>query len=166
VTVFNEFLRPGFLEVQTGDQGNYTFSNLSPGTYQVLVNTPPGSPWANQVSKQITVGDEPVAGVDFHLSAGGRVTGAVVGPDGQPVGGARVSTASVENQWTAQIPAGLSGASTTTRRDGTYTLEHLAPGEYTLYAVAPGYMEARQEHMVVRGGETTEGVNWRLASDE
>jgi protocatechuate 3,4-dioxygenase beta subunit len=77
-----------------------------------------------------------------------------------------VATTSVENQWTPRIPAGLSGTLTTTKKDGVYTLDHLTPGEYTLYAVATGYPEVRQEHVVVREGETTAGVNWVLTGEE
>jgi hypothetical protein len=101
------------------------------------------------------VGDEPVANVNFRLSAGGEVTGIVQGPDGQSVTGTLVSTAPLENRSPGRIPAGLSEASTVANGDGTYRLEPLAPGEYTLYAAAPGCAEARQERVVVREGKTT-----------
>jgi hypothetical protein len=169
VAVCNKSLGLYRLQVQTDNQGRYTFSGLPAGTYQVLANVHEyswASPWANQASAEITVGDEPVAGVDFRLSAGGNVTGTVVGPDGQPLADAQVSTAPVESEWPVWLPAGLSWISTTTDEDGAYTLEHLAPGEYTLYLSVPGCAEATREKVVVREGETTAGVDWRVTSDE
>jgi hypothetical protein len=183
VTVFNEVIGWGPRQTQTDDQGRYILSGLPAGTYQVFAN-PPGR--ASQSSVEITVGGlaprprqtlrlrrgargdkgrEKVV-VDFRLSAGGRVTGTALGPDGRPVAGAQVFTASLKNGWAVRIPTGLSGTSAITNEDGTYTLAPLSPGEYTLYASALGCAEARKKRVVVREGKTTPGVNWTLKGEE
>jgi hypothetical protein len=167
MTVLNPEVGNYRLYMQTDDQGHYTFSGLPAGTYQVLAVPFPEGLWASQASAEVRVGEAPTPspspdlrggekeGVDFRLSTGGKVAGTVVGPGGQPVGGALVSTLSQESAGGGRVPAGLSMMATNTNGDGTYTLASLAPGEYTLYVNAPGCAETPQEGIVVGEGETT-----------
>jgi len=172
LTLIHEVLGIYRLSVQTDDQGCYTFAGIPPGAYRVLVSAPAH---ANRVSGEITLppslalpppaGEEGV--MDFRLSVGGRVTGTVLGPQGEPLAGAWVSTVpwGTGGLTPEFLPAGLSLQTTSVQEDGSYTLAPLAPGEYTLYAGAPGYVEAQREGVRVWEGETTAGVNWSLGKD-
>src|SRR5262249_46828194 len=78
----------------------------------------------------------------------GEITGHVIGPDGQPVPGVRISTHRIgERAW--------SSPSAASDDDGNFKLTGLAPGAYAISAYAPGYVAAEfpSENAIHRIGE-------------
>jgi hypothetical protein len=99
----------------------------------------------------VVLGEErPEAKVTLRLPVGGTVRGRVVDPKGQPIGHAfittKVSRDSFRNPLTRQ--------DTFSRGDGSFVLEHLAPGEYQLTVRAIGWKEKRVP-VTVQEGETS-----------
>jgi uncharacterized protein (DUF2141 family) len=140
----------------TDASGNYTFTNLAPGTYS-LKETPPagafataanvgsingsavGTPTDNQTISTIALGSgQAGTGYDFALGQFGTISG----------------TEYVDNDANNSFNTGdsplsgvtiqlLNGASqvvntTTTASDGTYSFINVVPGTYTLHEGSPG----------------------------
>ena len=115
----------------TDSNGDYTFSGLQSGTYQVAFSTGDGEYLAQYYNGQnayssytnVTVAQgSTTAGIDAALDAPAQIQGTVTDSvTGSPVSGATVSTTA---------PNGTIQA--TTGNDGTYTLTGLYPGSYTV----------------------------------
>ncbi len=106
----------------------------------------------------------PMAGVDAETagtaSAGvvvpadaGVFAGTVVGPQGEPLAGARLEV------------AGQNDVTATTAEDGTFTLGPVAPGVYTIICMADGMRMAFHENVKAIAGYAT-AVNFALAWGE
>lgn len=114
------------ITTETGSDGTYLFESVVPGTYTVMVEA--GEDLVTDPSAQsVEVGnDEDVTGVDFEIIE--DVTGSISGT---------VSTAledvSVEGLTVTATPDGEGDALTaTTASDGTYTIDSVDPGDYTV----------------------------------
>jgi 5-hydroxyisourate hydrolase-like protein (transthyretin family) len=115
----------------TDSNGDYTFSGLQSGTYQVAFSIGDGEYLAQNYNGQnayssytnVTVAQgSKTAGIDAALDAPAQIQGTVTDSvTGSPVSGATVSTTG---------PNGTIHA--TTGSDGTYTLTGLYPGSYTV----------------------------------
>jgi rhamnogalacturonan endolyase len=91
---------------------------------------------------------------DYPL-ARGRVTGQIMMVDGKPAIDACVILAAPQPDWQLQGKGYLFW--TRTGDDGTFALEKVRPGSYTLYAFVPGYAGIMQEiRVVVEADRTTE----------
>jgi len=161
VSVYNEWNYGSRLQTKTDEAGRYTLSGISPGSYTVSAQA---EGRATQLVYEVALGETPREGLDFRLPVGGTVTGRVTKPDGAAIADAWVKTYP-GGDWNVPLAPGLSYGWTGAKADGTYTLEHLAPGAYTLYAWAPGWAEAQKENVVVREGETTEGIDFVLRKE-
>ncbi|GAA3840890.1 MFS transporter [Streptomyces phyllanthi] len=106
----------------TGQQGEFTFADLVPGTVTVAVNAPGHRPRALPV--EIGGG---VTRIEVELRAGARLQG-VVRASGGPLGDARVTLVDA---------AGNVVGTATTGTDGAYAFTDLDSGEYTV--IATGY---------------------------
>ncbi|MFE0099130.1 MFS transporter [Streptomyces sp. NPDC059009] len=107
----------------SGEQGEFTFAELVPGTVTVAVNAPGHRPAALPVE----VGGAGVTRVEIDLSAGAQVQGTVRAAGG-PLNDARVTLVDA---------AGNVVATATTGADGAYAFTDLDSGEYTV--IATGY---------------------------
>lgn len=107
----------------TGEQGEFDFAELVPGTVTVAVNAAGHRPAALPVE----VGGTGVTRVEVDLTAGVRLRGTVRAPHG-PLADARVTLVDA---------AGNVVASATTGEDGAYAFADLDSGEYTV--IATGY---------------------------
>ncbi|MFI2721375.1 MFS transporter [Streptomyces collinus] len=107
----------------TGEQGEFSFAELVPGSVTVAVNAAGYRPRALPVE----VGGTGVTRVEIDLDAGARVQGVVRAPHG-PLADARV---------TLVDQAGNVVGSATTGTDGAYAFTDLDGGEYTV--IATGY---------------------------
>ncbi|WP_432080121.1 MFS transporter [Streptomyces sp. WAC 04229] len=107
----------------TGEQGEFSFAELVPGTVTVAVNAVGYRPRALPVE----VGGTGVTRVEVDLQAGARVQGAVRAPHG-PLADARVTLVDA---------AGNVVGTATTGADGAYAFTDLDAGEYTV--IATGY---------------------------
>lgn len=115
------------LTTTTDDGGAYLFESVIPGGYTVTVEVGDDEV-TDPASQDVDVGNnEDVTGVDFAIveDVSGTISGTVsTALTDVTVGGLTV-TADPED-------AGAESVTTTTDADGTYTLESLAPGNYTV----------------------------------
>ena len=94
----------------------------------------PGTSNGSEAQKiTLAVGQE-MSSADFSLLPVRlvRVTGTVIGSDGRPLEGAMIST-SARNQSESHVMFPMAGSSRTDK-NGQFTLNNIAPGEYTLQA--------------------------------
>ncbi len=142
----------GSFHVTQGSQG-YKISDLPAGKYWVSAVARGFEPGAYPESVVVTAG-QVTADINFSLRpAGGNEPGAIRGrvtdaKTGEPIRGAKVGTYRT---------------STFTDSLGRYILRNLAPGKYVVVAGAMGYqMEVYPETVVVRPGQTVEGIDFEL----
>ncbi|MEV6883283.1 MFS transporter [Streptomyces sp. NPDC051135] len=107
----------------TGEQGEFAFTELVPGTVTVAVNAAGYRPRA----LPLEVGGTGVTRVEVDLQAGAQVQGVVRAPHG-PLADARVTLVDA---------AGNVVGTATTGTDGAYAFTDLDAGEYTV--IATGY---------------------------
>jgi EmrB/QacA subfamily drug resistance transporter len=112
----------------TGDDGRYALSTPGTGSYVLIAAASGHQPQAVTV----TTGERP-AEVDVVLGGAGRLAGTVRTFDGAAVHDATVTLTDVRGDVVA---------TTRTSTDGTYELEQLVAGEYTLAASAHAYRPA------------------------
>jgi EmrB/QacA subfamily drug resistance transporter len=107
----------------TGEQGEFTFAELIPGSVTVAVNAAGHRP----VALPVEVGGTSVTRVEVELASGALVQGVVRAPGG-PLGDARVTLVDA---------AGNVVGTSRTGTDGAYAFTDLNSGEYTV--IATGY---------------------------
>ncbi len=127
----------------TDANGNYNFPNLPPDTYSVTAS----APGFQREVKIATVITNQVTVVNFALNSNpgaisGTVTDAVTT---NPIPDATVAVF----QGTTLIDSALTDV------NGNYTIPDLAPGNYTVLAIANGYQSAFSSETVVAGMTTT-----------
>ena len=106
------------LPALTGADGKFTLSRLRHGSYDLVAEGPRGASRADK--KGVKAGDT----VTLTLASLGTLTGHVT------AGGAPVATFDIECKGTVTASRHVTAA------DGTYTLEHMAPGHYACDATA------------------------------
>jgi protocatechuate 3,4-dioxygenase beta subunit len=96
----------------------------------------PGTPNAPEAQRVTLAAGQEVSGADFPLVAVrlARVTGLVLGSDGKPLEGAAVSAVPAGREFVSGPVIGP--ATSRTAKDGTFALNSVPPGEYTLQARA------------------------------
>jgi protocatechuate 3,4-dioxygenase beta subunit len=148
-----------------GADGSYEFASLDAGVVMVTASKEghwlegePSNWWealqsadaAKDLKIELTEGGE--AKRDIELKAGSSVEGVVLGPDGNPLAGVRVSApASMENP-----PTGA---------DGVFKLAGVKPGSaVSVWASKDGYRMTVTKPIAVLAGETTTGVTLRMVN--
>lgn len=152
----------------TAADGTYAIEGLGAGEYDVAFYARAVG-YRSQFLPPVTVGTEPVTGVDVELAPFSQITGTVTrSADGQPVEGVEVCAWELtgEEEYVACA---------NTEADGTYVLEELEPGEYgvefwpyetgqnligEVYDNRERWQEA--DPVVVGEGETVSGVDAAL----
>lgn len=124
----------------TDAAGAYSFTNLTPSTYNLTASK---SGYTPSASTPVTVSAGTTATQDFALtSTTGSISGTVKDAGTQAaISGATVSVSG--------------GPSTTTNASGVYTLSGLAAGTYTVNASKTGYVSGSNPGVVVNVGSTT-----------
>ncbi len=119
----------------TNEDGVYEVEGLPPGVYTVTPQLPAGlkvyvpmvsgrrSPL--ELGSSVVLSERSTAGVGFALREDRRLSGRVLGPDGQPLRGACVTVEALDGR-PYLFP------SKCTDSDGAYTLEDLPRGQYRL----------------------------------
>ncbi|MGV9844085.1 MFS transporter [Streptomyces fungicidicus] len=120
----------------TGEQGEFSFTELVPGTVTVAVNAAGYRPRALPVE----VGGTGVTRVEAELETGAQVRGVIRAPHG-PLADARVTLVDA---------AGNVAGTATTGADGAYAFADLDGGEYTV--IATGYPPVATALTVTGGG--------------
>jgi hypothetical protein len=161
----------------TDSQGNFTIQGIGAGTYSLEFSPPFNSTtyvpqwWQNQSeqanAQTITIGaGQTLTGYNAVLPFGASISGTVVGADTS----AGLAGASVQ-----AIQSGGPTGFATVAADGSYTLEGLVPGSYTI-EFSPAYntnflaqywndkpTAATADTITVAGGEALTGINATLA---
>lgn len=153
----------GSNEVRVDATGAFRFDGLRSGAYQVAAERGQDpsrhEPGANGAGDRVVVRAGATATVQLVLEAeDGRITGTVRDAEGKPVsdafvasaretdaGGARASSVAETRQtdWWGEDRPALTGS------DGSFTLDHLAAGAYTVRAYRKGGGETIAEHVAV-----------------
>jgi len=156
----------------TAKDGSYGLELDRPGGYMVQVQKLVGSTGQQQsVQLHYELPDEREQTLDLELPVG-AITGTVYGPDGQPLGGARVSLTK-EGGVSNLTFGGGQYAEIATRPDGTYELVWLREGKYTVSAGGPTMgglfgggedspARAVRSGVRVADGDHVEGIDFRL----
>ncbi|GAA2725580.1 MULTISPECIES: MFS transporter [Streptomyces] len=128
----------------SGEDGRYALSTPGTGSYVLIAAAGGHQPQAVTV----TVGERPVE-LDVVLGGAGRLAGTVRTADGTPVREALVTLTNVHGEVVA---------STRTGPDGSYVIDELVAGEYTLASSAPAFRPAALQVTVQSARETRQDV--------
>lgn len=127
------------LGTTTDGQGQFVLTGLKPGKCTVEARSPEGG--QDRVTVDITGDTE----IELHLAAPGSLEVHVVGPQGEPLAGARVSASAPGDD----LPERLTDAS------GVAGFEEVAPGTYFVIASLEGYAADSEQVNVGAQGATT-----------
>ncbi|MCK5805157.1 MAG: carboxypeptidase regulatory-like domain-containing protein, partial [Lentisphaeria bacterium] len=137
--------------VRTDSNGNYSFTALPPGRYDLAAAADGHGASARQTTRLTSYDDGKT--VDLTLSGAASLTGTVVQADGgAPVEGASISI-------NAYPPApSFSGA--ISDATGSFVINDLAPGTYDVFATVAGYDMARNSVTLPGGSVVVELSKW------
>lgn len=138
----------GDFEVRLDEPGDYTFVVLASQDVE------------SEVDFQVTVPAVPRYALDLELPAG-SISGRVRAPDGSAPHHALVWIRREDG--TSDLSALMGLASASVDEDGSFRVETLHPGRYTLSASGPEAAMTSLHDVVVRAGEPTSGVELLLA---
>ncbi|TMU87402.1 hypothetical protein FGG79_04555 [Bacillus sp. BHET2] len=110
----------------TDQNGNYEIPNLAPGSYTVVVSA---ENFTTETVGVIIISGESTVADAVLVPDPGTLTGNVTNDSGDPIAGATVNV-----QTSSSIIL-----TTVTDSNGSYTVEGLAPGNYTISASSPNY---------------------------
>ena len=134
---------------RTNADGEILFDHLAPGSYVItraVVDESGLEDWRRSDTRSVKVKEGKTAAVTFELSC--RLTGTVLGPDGQPLVDAIVRL----NPILAQ--GGYGNLQTRTNEAGAYDFRDCAPGEYALsiQVLPPGGYSTPMGRLTLRAG--------------
>ena len=139
-------LPKGGEEVRTNSRGEYVYRNVRIGQYTMTAEVA-GFKESSEENVVIEGGDSKE--VDFDLDPGGSIAGMVVDAAGTAVAGARVRLLKMDNQSedfrNAQKYFGGSYKSTATEDDGSFSIDGLPEGAYSVVGEKGGYRKEELE---------------------
>jgi protocatechuate 3,4-dioxygenase beta subunit len=153
--------RIGKAETFTNPDGTFTIECAQSGTYLVEAGAKGFAPTFSEEFR-FTQG-QPMQNVIVRLAQGGRITGQVVGADGEPI--ARPTLTTHANDWTNslfdralgdQFPTNATLTTATGGGAGRFQLQNLNPETYQVRVRAPGYCEATIKDVLVTEGQATD----------
>ena len=160
VTVRTQSSAGDAVSTQTDASGRYHLAPLAAGVHFVTATREAGAlvprdPGGRQ-SAPVTLGsDEHQTGVDLVLlRAGHRIAGRVLGPDGTPLADAMVRADAEDEDGTSQASGDprIVFKKASSGADGSFTIEDLTAGHFTLTASHAGFPNASVAHV---GADTT-----------
>jgi hypothetical protein len=122
--------------------GNYSFSNVAPGTYSLTASH---TGYFN-VIHSVTVVSGATSTLNFALATGGKIAGTITNSGGTPISGASVT-----------IAGGVitTAVNTTTNSSGGYNSNWLPIGSYTVTVSASGHATQSNGITATTGATTT-----------
>lgn len=140
----------GRRSVRSGSDGQYSFSDLNPGTYnlRVMEANPGDATWGSILIEGLEVEDGGTT-QDIDLELAGKIAGTVRDADGNGLRRARLN---ISTEGGTNI---LMNSWTRSRGGGSYTVNGLGPGDVWVSASYEGRTSSR-EKVVVRKGSTTQ----------
>jgi hypothetical protein len=152
VTVQAMQLPSASTQARTGEGGVFKLTGLGKGTIRLFASRKDADLFAGYAQggpavKTLTLEpNEHASGVELVLDRGGKkISGIVLGPDGQPLPGAGVGAKlerSGESQPRVRVMGMGDSAKAFSGADGSFTLEDLSKGSYTVWATHAGLPEA------------------------
>jgi hypothetical protein len=121
-------------------EGNFAFEKLPPAAYNVWAI----GDFADPADLRVEVKPGQTTDVLLNVTAGGAIVGRVENDRGEPLEGTEVWVEDSDGRFLKE---------TRTAADGTFRLEHLRPGDFTLYAWHEGLAPVRQVGVKVEEGE-------------
>lgn len=141
----------GQKEATSGEDGTYTLQGPSQGGLSLRVSAegyPEQWQWL-----QVTGDPDGETKQDIKIGKGGKVTGTVRGPDGEPVAGAMVG------RDPGALMTGVPENTATTDAEGNWTLDAVpSMTNGRLYALADDFALTRSDPITVRPGVETAGI--------
>ncbi|MFQ3548583.1 MAG: carboxypeptidase-like regulatory domain-containing protein [Armatimonadota bacterium] len=130
----------GGYSTTTNSSGEYTLSNVAPGTYDVTASK---SGYVSSTNSGVVVNPGASTTSNFTLTAQtGTITGTVKDSQNNAISGATVST-------------NTGGYTTTTNSSGVYTLTGVVVGTYNVTASKSGFVSVTNNNVSVTSGQTT-----------
>ena len=126
----------------TDTNGNYTLTNVAPGTYSVKASH---TGWFAQ-TKSVTVTSGTTSTLNFALATGGILAGTVINSSGSAIAGAAVNVTGGDISTTLNM---------TTNSSGGYNTSWIPVGTYTVTVSASGFTTQSQTTTVTTGNTTT-----------
>ncbi|HWM89566.1 MAG TPA: carboxypeptidase regulatory-like domain-containing protein [Thermoanaerobaculia bacterium] len=147
------------MAVSTDEEGHYEIGDLEPGSYEVRASAGQGPSVVSPV--QIRPGRNRL---DLRLAAGAEVSGRVIsgsgGSDGKGIAGAGVSLVPQKSTPVQGLHA-LEGFRVLSSADGSFVIEDVPDGEYTLSAARQGFAGSVLPEVRVEGAPVG-GLELRL----
>ncbi len=140
------FIKEKNISVITGDDGAYKFENIEPGSYTLIFQAKGYAPSTQVVD--VKPGQPAIKNVELVPAKAVYITGVVYDKEtNRPIGNARVLVKELNVE-------------VRTDDDGSYKIENIVPGAYTLIFTAPGYQSysasiAVEDKPVVKDGYLT-----------
>jgi hypothetical protein len=114
-------------EVLTDDEGRYSLAGLSPGKFRIKLSLP-DELFTYKPEQEITVADRGCANVSYQVIDNGRLSGTLLGPDGQPAAKIDVALMDAEHPNVTESW----GRASRTDENGRYSFSALPPGKFLL----------------------------------
>src|SRR4030095_4280666 len=114
-------------EIRTDDEGRYTLTGLPPGKFKVTLQLP-DELYTYRPEQELRVADHGCAYVNYLVTDNGRLSGRVVGPDGEPA--AKISLQLMEADHADPLKHSMKFGQTDA--EGRYRFEALPSGRYLL----------------------------------
>jgi protocatechuate 3,4-dioxygenase beta subunit len=144
---------------RTDADGRYQVGLDAAGTYNVMVSSAGGMLSGRQSAVPVQVPDQPNPVVDVTVKAAG-ISGRVTNVDGKPVSGAVVTlTPSGEAAGDGHRGGGLRGQS---EPDGTFLIDGLTPGTYSVAVAASGYKNPTVPPVTITNETDVPAIDVRL----
>ncbi|WP_179107331.1 carboxypeptidase regulatory-like domain-containing protein [Sediminibacillus massiliensis] len=137
----------------TDNNGDYLITGLAPGTYTAVISAAGHS--THTAAAVITNGETTTVNASLNENPG-TLTGVVSDTDDNPVAGAAVTVR-------LSTGTGIIIATTVTTTDGSYTVEGLAPGNYTVVVTAPNLQTTTKGTTII--SDSTSTVSFTLEPD-
>lgn len=147
----------GAKEAEANEQGEFSLEGVEDGKYVLVASVRDRQRLSlRSATQRLVVSRQESVRVELALEAGLPLSGRVVDGQGRPIPGARVTASPSQTRMkldVVQLLKGGSMASAETGPDGAFSLEHLAPGEYQLFASKEGLRPAGDVRTPAKAGD-------------